>query len=373
MTHIKWLRTGGYVAIQLAGMAPMIALLRWGSGSFGLPFASTVILCLGWGSALFAMAAPALPSHAWSIGFAEFLRRGIAALLVAGALGAAALKVPFTSEWIATQANASMTEMSAFVALGALRSLGQTATTYSIRAERHGPLLATQAVGRLLEIALVTAACMSGESWLLAVGLAVYPLAQSTILLGGRETRIGPSGQHGQNSFGSFAANASAQLAEIAVPAAWLALGGPHVFVAYKIASAAMANTAMLPRYWYVVAGTTASAHSVLGGCLAGIVAVVACGALHWISAVAGLAMVAWSMIPVAAGAFAAVGFSRLRQISLNAGDTVTPAVAVLGGRLAELAVLFAAASVASAASGWLILAAIAQPMSAFILHKAGK
>lgn len=333
-----------YAGNQALALLTIIVLIRYGQHTLTLPWVLGAMLTLGWGSTLYGMAGPTLAARLWSAprrrGFAACTRVLAAAcglLFVAGLWpGAGAL--------LADLSGISMSWLVLFVALGLLRAHAQVLSTFSVRHGRHARVLRFQLVGRTIEIALALAAGLGGNVWLLVLAWLAYPAAQLLLLAFEWREYQDPSVAAPDAGGGSRAWIAAmiSQAFDLVMPTVWLRQGGAEVFVAYRAVSSALANSIMLPRYWYVLSPDKPRDGKVGIGLLGpvlvatltlSVVFQLGSNAVPW-------DVFVWSLIPLLINGTAMPSFSRLRQLCLNQGKLVPPALAMVAGRLTELAAL---------------------------------
>lgn len=333
-----------YAGNQALALLTTIALIRYGQHTLTLPWVLGAMLTLGWGTALYGMAGPTLAARLWSAP----RRWGLAACIrvlaaTCGLLFAAALW-PGVGALLVDLSGISLSWLVLFVALGLVRAHAQVLSTFSVRHGRHSRVLRFQLLGRTVEIALALAAAMSGIAWLLVPAWLAYPLAQWLLLAVEWREYQDPSvdaADAGDESRAWIAAMAS-QAFDLVMPTVWLRQGGAEVFVAYRAVTSALANSTMLPRYWYVLSPDKSRDGNTGAGLLAAVLA-----ATLILSAVFQLGSNAvpweifvWSLIPLLITGGAMPSFSRLRQLCLNQGRLIPPAVAMVAGRVTELVAL---------------------------------
>jgi hypothetical protein len=132
------------------------------------------------------------------------------------------------------------------------------------------------------------------------------------------------------------------QAFDLAMPTLWLQVGGAAAFVAYRAIAAALSNSALLPRYWFVVVSPSrrARGESARLFFVSFLSAFFLASVFLWGTDAVPIELILWSSIPLLINSLAVPSFSRMRQKCLNRGQIIQPAVAMIIGRLAEIALL---------------------------------
>ncbi len=335
-----------YAGNQAVAVLTTVLVIRFGKEAFGLTWTLGAILVLGWGTVGYGMLAPALSARLWSIAPDRGLRLGTRTLLAGTAVLLPVIAVPRLTEALNGLAGIGLPWLPLFAFLGLLRGHAQAMSTFSIRSGRHGQVLRHQLAGRVLEILLATVGCLSAQPLLLAAAWAAYPLTQLLLLL--REWtdyKTLPATDGGTPPQpNAWLPTLASQGFDMAMPTLWLHLGGEAAFVAYRAVTAALANSALLPRYWYVVVSPGNRPKG--EGAWIFIVSFIPAMALAAIfllgTGSVSTEIILWSGVPLLINSLVTPAFSRMRQDCLNRGELIQPAVAVILGHLAEAALLFA-------------------------------
>lgn len=333
-----------YVGNQALALLTTIALIRYGQHTLTLPWVLGAILTLGWGTALYGMAGPTLAARLWSAPRRSGLAACIRVLAATFGLLFVVALWPGVGALLADLSGISLSWLVLFVALGLVRANAQTLSTFSVRHGRHTRVLRFQLLGRSLEIALALVAAMGGIGWLLVLAWLSYPLAQSLLLAVEWREYQDPAVDAADSGGGSKAwlATMASQAFDLVMPTAWLRQGGSEVFVAYRAVTSALANSTMLPRYWYVLSPDKPRDGNIGVGLLAAVLAatLILSAAFQLGSNAVPWDVFVWSLIPLLITGAAMPSFSRLRQLCLNQGQLIPPAVAMVAGRLTELTAL---------------------------------
>lgn len=329
-----------YVGNQAIAVLTTILVIRYGKEAFGLNWVLGVLLALGWGSVAYGVIAPTLSARAWSVPLATGLWLGLRTLLLAGLALALLGVVPASAQALVALSGVDWPWLAIFVSLGLLRSYAQVMSTYSIRLARHARVLRYQLVGRILEICLAVWGCLMADPILLALAWLIYPLAQTTLFVRekGEYGALPPVESASASHKGAWLPISASQALDLAMPTLWLHLGGPSAFVAYRAITAALANSALLPRYWFVVFAPARRAKGEGGALfLVSFLSAVFLAAVFLLGTGAVSSdLVWWSCIPLLINSLVMPAFSRMRQHCLNQGQLVQPAFAIIVGRIAE-------------------------------------
>jgi hypothetical protein len=374
---VSWIGRDAAYSVLYAGnqglaLLTTVLLIRYGQHSLGLAWVIGAILTLGWGTTLYGMFGPTLSARIWSEPRWPCLVGCTQALVLAWGVVAAIWLWPASEPVLSDIAGLSISWLSVFVALGLFRAYAQVLSTLSVRHGQHARVLRFQLVGRTVEIFLALLVGLGGTDWILLLAWAAYPLAQVTLLaIEWREYKDTPLDRVKTADNGrAWIVAMIGQGFDLVVPTVWLRFGGAEIFVAYRLMTAAISNSVMLPRYWYVLrvekvrdGGVNIELQLAVIGVALAMSAVFQIGsnAVAW-------PLFAWSMLPVIINGAVMPYFSRLRQMCLNQGLLNQPILAIIAGRLAELMalMLFVLAGVASEVS---ILAYAGFALCAPVLH----
>lgn len=374
---MKWPGRDAWYALFYAGnqglaLLTTVFVIRYGQHSLSLPWVLGALLTLGWGVTLFGIVGPTLAARLWSAS----RREGMAAVtwtLTIAAAGLIAISLSHSAgAMLVDLAGLPLPWLLVFVMLGLLRACAQTLSTFSIRHGRHERVLRFQLAGRLVEIVLAVVAGIGGLAWLLILAWAAYPLAQLLLLVLEWSDYADASATAAATSDRRMVwlASAIGQASDLILPTTWLRLGGEETFVAYRAVTAALANSMMLPRYWYALSPDKPRDGGVGGGLLVAMIftTLILATAFQFGSNAIGWEIFVWSLVPLLVVGLSTPYFSRLRQICLNNGQLLPPALALGIGRLAELAALLIAVG-GGFASGSVIVAYSAFGASAPALY----
>lgn len=348
-----------YAGNQGLAVLSTILLLRYGQQTLGLTWVVGAMLAVGWGTTLYGIVGPTLSATLWHTSRAKGGTACARALFVALCVLPVVSLLPRAVDFLTEVAGISMSWQLWFTTIGLLRAFAQTMSTYSVRHGRHEYVLRFQLAGRFVEIGLMLAAGLSGEIVLLVCAWLAYPGAQLVLLA--TEWQEYGDGTAGDDDAGGQARAAlytqASQVFDLVMPSIWLR-GGPEIFVAYRAVTSALANSTMLPRYWYVLSSDKPRGEQTPPLMLAAVVGAtllfsalfqVGSNAVPW-------DIFAWSLIPLLVNGAVLPDFSRLRQLCLNQGRLLPPALALIIGRAAELAAL-SLAVLGGMASGAVIVA----------------
>lgn len=333
-----------YASNQALALLTTVALIRYGQHTLTLPWVLGAMLTVGWGSTLYGMAGPTLAARLWSAPRRRAFSVCTRVLVATCGLPFVVGLWPAVGAPLVELSDITLPWMVLFVTLGLVRAHAQVLSTLSVRHGRHARVLCFQLFGRAVEIALTLTAAIGGIGWLLVLAWLAYPLAQWLLLAVEWHEYQDPvvAAPQAVGESRVWIAAMASQAFDLVMPTVWLRQGGGEIFVAYRAVTSALANSTMLPRYWYVLSPDKSQDGNIGVGLLVAVLA----GTLI-LSAVFQLGSNAvpwevfvWSLIPLLITGAAMPSFSRLRQLCLNQGRLIPPAVAMIAGRLTELAAL---------------------------------
>lgn len=332
-----------YLGNQALGVATTIAIIRFGQDTFSLTWCVGALVALGWGTTGYGLLDPSLSARIWSAPVYEGLRRSLQ--LLAGSLtvlGVVCL-IPWTAGKVSYFSGIPIEWVAILSALGVFRACMQLIITYSLRLGRHHFVLGPQIAGRLIEIALVIWACVAGWKVLLIPALLAYPAGQLVVFLAERRKYETLESKQAQASDSrAWVISVIGRVLEMVLPTVWLRLGGEAVFVAYKSISAALSNSVLLPRYWYVITSPNKEGGSgtLVIGALVLFSSIGMAGVFQFLTAAVQPELFLWSLVPLTFNSLVIPFFSRWRQRLLLEGDIVPPAVVSVLACLIEACLL---------------------------------
>lgn len=333
-----------YAGNQAMAVLTTILVIRYGKEAFGLSWILGALLVLGWGSVAYGVFAPTLSARVWSVPLRTGMWLSLRTLLLTGLALVLLSLVHVSAQVLMELSKIDLTWLVVFGSLGLLRSYAQVMSTYSIRAGLHARILGYQLAGRILEIFFAVWGCLVGERLLLAFAWLIYPLAQTALFVRDfasyRDLPVPESTTESQKN--AWLPTSISQTFDLAMPTLWLQLGGEFAFVAYRAISAALANSALLPRYWFIVFAPTLQNKEVSGiiYVLSFLSAFAMAAIFLWGTSAVSNDLVLWSVFPLLINSLVLPSFSRMRQYCLNQGWLVQPAFAIIIGRLTEAIIL---------------------------------
>ena len=377
----SYFHTAAYLLTQALGVIAIIIVVRFGKGTLGVGWIAGVLLVQGWGATLFTLVTPTLSSRVWTASVIEGLKGGSKGLAVALGLAVLMFSLPRSEEWVTAASNLTAPWTMWFLAIGAFRAFAQVLSTFLVRDQRHSWMHRFQLPGRFMEGGVVVGSAYLGNPYIFAAGWAIYPIAQLAALgmhpwrlREGSKREVQQSEEQGHGrTLGERVATLCCLISDLIVPTVWMRLGGEITFLAYRAITSALSYAVLLPRYWHVVASLQKRQVShqmtlfvVVVSLIVALISEVGTDAIP--ANIIGL-----SMIPLILNAVGANRFSSVRQDCLHRGDLLAPAAAILGGRMAELALLVVIAWMAPSMKGAEILAYSAFAVSTLVLVKVSK
>lgn len=366
-----------FLGNQALAVLTTILFIRFGRDAFTLTWCLGVLLTLGWGNAGYGLLDPSFTARIWSARVAEGLRMAIRLLLLSVGGFALICIVPWSRQKILQFSGLSLEWTVLFVLIGFIRSLAQVLNTYALRQGRHAEALMGQVPGRLLEVGLVVLACFLRQPLLFIAAWLAYPLSQFLIFFRERklyEALPAVEQSSRDSSRVSWGVSVAGRIFEMALPTIWLRVAGDAVFVAYRSASAALSNSVLLPRYWYVIVSPDKKSKS---GILLPVVVVVAslfiAATFQIVTDAVSHDLVLLSLVPLVLNSAFMPYFSRWRQRCLLRGHVLPPALAAIAGCMGEISLLLLLKYVFSVPSGLLILAHAGLSVSVPVLRLAMK
>lgn len=373
------LQTLGYIAILIASVASALVALRWGIPAFGSTWVLGALLTMGWGTTSLALLDPSLPARLWTIPYRDGARASWRSLAVGTGVCALVAVVPVLSNVVSAFAGTQAGWVLVFVWIGMARYAVQVMTTLLVRESLHNQLLVAQGIGRVAEIAWLGMSCWWSDTRMFVVSWLVYPGLQAFALVAARRQRGRPETTAAQRGCSWNRERASGELSnvvlsllDIVVPTLWLRLGGEAAYVVYRAMISAVGYVVLLPRYWYVVAESSAAAPRGTVRFALSVMAVsvtVAVG-YQWLTRVVPVEAMLWAVIPVLFSSGSAPHYSRLRQGCLRRGDIASPAISAVAGRIAELLLLVLLAGAFRAPGHVTVLAYCGTAVSAVVLDR---
>lgn len=350
-----------YLGNQFLAVLSTILVIRFGKDAFTLSWSLGVILALGWGATMFGLLNPPMASRIWSASSLSGLRQCLRTLLMGLSLIILCGLIPISAHWLSSLAGISPLWVVLFVSTGLVRACTQLLSTFSIRMGRHAQTLRYQLPGRVFELIFVVWGCMTASPLLLVIAWLIYPLAQVMLVM---------TEWHHYHDFAvptetkkddknTLIATVASQGFDLLMPTLWLKIGGESVFIAYRSVTAALANSALLPRYWYVVVAP--AVHVNRSGAWAVVVVLlstlVLSAAFQYGTGAVSHDFVLWSIIPILMNSLGIPAFSRMRQNCLNQGRLIPPSIAIIVGHLGVIMLLFLLVGNKALPVGALILA----------------
>ena len=366
-----------FLGNQALAVLATILFIRFGKDAFTLTWCLGVLLTLGWGTAGYGLLDPSFTARIWSARVAEGLRIAVRLLLLSVAGFALICIVPWSRQGILQFSGLSLEWTTLFVLIGFMRSLAQVLNTYALRQGRHAEALMRQLPGRLLEICLILLACFLHQPTLLIFAWLSYPFSQFLIFF--RERKLYeslPSVEQGSRDSGRAAWTVSVigRIFEMVLPTIWLRVAGDAVFVAYRSASAALSNSVLLPRYWYVIVSPDKKSKAgILLPVVVVIVSLVIAATFQIVTDAVSHDLLLMSLVPLVLNSAFMPFFSRWRQRCLFRGHVLPPALAAIAGCLGEIVLLFLLKYIFSVPPSLLILAHMGLSISVPVLRFAMK
>jgi hypothetical protein len=331
--------TALHVGNLLLGIVSTIALIRYGQRTFGLPWALGAILAMGWGATGYLVLDPSLPARLWSVTFREGARWIVRSFAITSAVAAVLCVVPWTSDKLSELSGLSLPWIAAFVSLGLVRNAVQMLNVFAFRLGDQRSNLGFQVVGRVSEVALVTTACVSGNAPLLLVAWLVFPCSQMALFFKERRRYLKlPLVERKEAARSSWFGATVGQALELIIPTLCFNLVSHQVFVAYRGVNAAVANSGLIPKYWFMIASRDGDGRSLVIITVA--FAVLAGAAFQFLTEAVPLYLFAWALIPLCGVSAAVPAFSRWKQRSFEQGRVRDPYYAQAAGSAAEVVLL---------------------------------
>lgn len=349
-----------YAGNQALAVLTTILVIRYGKDTFGLTWSLGALLTLGWGATMFGLLAPSLSSRIWSTSLRTGIELSLRNLLRGALVVSLLCLMPLSADHLVALSGISKPWILIFGFIGLVRSYAQVMSTLSIRLARHHRVLSHQLVGRILEVGLATGGCLLGEPALLVLAWLIYPLSQTILFIGEwRQYRnlLVPEVTSDYRRLTGLTLVAS-QAFDLIMPTLWLRMGGETIFIAYRAITAALANSALLPRYWYIVATPSLTDRSGPTLIVVGVILTFLLSAVFQLGTGAvPINVILWSSIPLLINSLVMPTFSKMRQACLNQGELVPPAAAIIAGRLSEILLLLIFSSIKALPSGGVVIA----------------
>jgi hypothetical protein len=333
----------GHLFVQGLGVLVVAVAFR-PLGALPLEWVVGAMLALGWGNTAIGLVSPRFAADVWSRPAERIVVVALRSAAACGALLLVVVFVPWLSDLASTASGVPVWVWGPMAAIGTFRGLSQITSTIAIRNADHRPAIAAQFAGRVLEMAGVVLALLESSPGLFAAAWIVYPIAQNILLAVRWKSypdvvpSIAPADGVNRSDFGT---NLAAGVTDLVYPALWLWIGGAQTYITFRALSAAISFAVLVPRYWYVVAGTAAAKTRYVSAYTITTAAILAFGYLAIAGQLQDHAGYLF-LVPLLANSILAAEFSRLRQLHLRMGLVMEPALAGLGGRLVELALLIA-------------------------------
>lgn len=366
-----------FLGNQALAVLTTILFIRFGKDAFTLVWCLGVLLTLGWGTAGYGLLDPSFAARIWSARVAEGLRITIRLLILSAAGVALICVVPWSRQQITELSGLSIEWTVIFVFIGLGRAAAQVLNAYTLRQGRHAGALMWQIVGRSIEISLVLLACYLRQPSLLIAAWLAYPISQLLIFFQERKLyEMLPAVEQSSRDSGRIAwiVSVVGRIFEMVLPTIWLRLAGDTVFVAYRSAAAALSNSVLLPRYWYVIVSPDRKSQS---GILLPVVVVAVSLAIaatfQIVTDAVSHDLLLLSLVPLILNSAFMPFFSRWRQQCLLRGHVLPPALAAIAGCLGEISLLLLLKYVFSVPPGVLILAHTGLSISVPVLRVAMK
>lgn len=361
------INTLGHLFVQGLGVLAVAVAFR-PLGALPLEWVVGAMLALGWGNAAIGLVSPRFAADVWSRPAGRIVVVALRSAAACGLLLLVVVFVPGLSNLASAASGVPASVWGPMVAIGTFRGISQITSTIAIRSADHRPAIAVQFAGRVLEMAGMVLALVESSPALFAAAWIAYPMAQNVLLAVRWKIYpdVAPSTESAERTDRSdFEINLAAGATDLVYPALWLWIGGAQTYIAFRALSAAISFAVLIPRYWYVVAGTAAAKTWYVSAYTISKAAVLAFGYL----AIAGQLQdhkAYLLLLPLLANSILTAEFSRLRQLHLRAGLVMEPALAGLVGRLLELALLLAITTLVAAE--FAILAFSSQLISAILM-----
>jgi hypothetical protein len=366
-----------FLGNQALAVLTTILFIRFGKDAFTLVWSLGVLLTLGWGTAGYGLLDPSFAARIWSARVAEGLRIAVRLLMFSVAGFALICIIPWSSERIIELAGLSVEWTVLFVLIGFVRAFAQVLNTYTLRQGHHTGALMWQIGGRLIEIGLVLLACCLRQPSLLVAAWLAYPLSQFLIFFRERKLyEVLPVIEQSSRDSDRVAwiVSVVGRVFEIILPTIWLRVAGDAVFVAYRSIAAALSNSALLPRYWYVIVSPDKkSQSSMLLSVVVVTVSLVIAATFQIVTDAVSHDLLILSLVPLVLNSAFMPLFSRWRQRCLLRGHVIPPALAAVAGCLGEISLLLLLKYVFSVPPGLLILAHTGLSISIPVLRLAMK
>lgn len=327
-----------FTALQLSNLflaiATSLAVIRFGQTTLGLPVSLGLLLVLGWGANGLQMLNPSLGLNLWSVDHRTAERSSAIQLCLFAVILVSAYNVPVITAWLADLCKLSPPLMLAFTGIGAFRAFTSQSLTLSLRLGKHRMSLSVQLAARLIEIASVATGCIIGDIVIVAVGFLIFPLAQVAVYTIERRQYREMASTPPAKGKSSLAVSAAQRVLDTALPTIWFNFVSHEIYLAYRAISASMANTMLVPRYWYIM--TKGRGSVLLVSCAVAVAAALGVVAFLFISRVTDLPIYLWAVLVACATAPAAVVISRWKQNSLLKGEVLAVSLATIAATAVE-------------------------------------
>ncbi|TKT72409.1 hypothetical protein YH63_013765 [Afipia massiliensis] len=366
-----------FIGNQALAVFTTILFIRFGKDAFTLTWCLGVLLTLGWGNAGYGLLDPSFAARIWSARVAEGLRIAVRLLMLSVMGFALICIVPWSRERIIELAGLSVEWTVLFVLIGFVRAFAQVLNTYTLRQGHHAGALMWQIVGRLAEIGVVLLACYLRQPSLLIAAWLAYPISQLMIFFRERkvyETLPVVTQSSRDSGRAAWIVSVVGRIFEIVLPTIWLRVAGDAVFVAYRSIAAALSNSVLLPRYWYVIVSPDKKSQSnILLPVVVVIASLLIAAMFQIVTDAVSHDLLLLSLGPLVLNSAFMPFVSRWRQQCLLRGHVLPPAFAAIAGCLGEIALLLLLRYIFSVPTGLLILAHAGLSLSVPVLHLAMK